>query len=67
MQLTVFMLSQKHFLNSGMIASGQHKNTTVERYPINKSGILMCKNPSGELQKPLISPWNFQMNIQLQK
>ena len=67
MQLTISMLPQQHSLNSGMIVSGQHKNTTVERYPVDKSGIPMCKNPSGELQKPLIIPWNFQMNFQLQK
>jgi len=67
MQLTASMLLQQHLLNSGMIASGQHKNTTVKRYLVDKSGISMCKNPFGELQKPLISPWNFQMNFQLQK
>src|ERR1700719_102501 len=46
MQHIAFMLPQHYLLNSGMIASGQHKNRKQERYLVGKSGTLMCKNPS---------------------
>src|SRR3984957_10894192 len=67
MQHIAFMLPQHHLLNSGMIASGQHKNRKQERYLVGKSGTLMCKNRLGMWQSLLDNLWNLKDELPIEE